>query len=288
MLCNTYAGADDRQALYPYSTTVIRHLDVPVISDGRVVMVAGVCNNVSDYDTSDIRQVKMLLEGLWLHVLKTCSQEEMARLERQIIMVSEEERANIGRDLHDDLGSHLTGVELLSKVLQQKLEKEGSEKANQVGSIRALTRDAIDKTRRLAQGLYPAHVIEHGLEAAVEELAGEVNSLFGVECTCEFAGENRVYDAPLATHIYYIVREAAFNAARHGQPDTIGIVLQKDEHSFSLRVADDGRGFDPEHTRRGLGCHTMQYRARAIGAELVIRSEPDRGTLVTLSGETGN
>ena len=60
------------------------------------------------------------MKGLWLHVLKKIAEEELARLERQIIAVSEEERSKIGRDLHDDLGSHLTGVELLSKALQQQ------------------------------------------------------------------------------------------------------------------------------------------------------------------------
>ncbi|SHO48657.1 cache domain-containing protein [Desulfopila aestuarii] len=285
LLSNAYTGTDDRETLYPYSGTVVRHVDVPAINDGRIVMVAGVCNNGSEYDTSDIRQMKMLLEGMWLHVLKTCSEEEMARLERQIIMVSEEERANIGRDLHDDLGSHLTGVELLSKVLQQKLEQTDPDKAAQVGAIRGLIRDAIEKTRRLAQGLYPAHVIEHGLEAAVEELVSEIKNLFQVECTHSFEGDREWVDNAVATHVYYIIREAVFNAARHGEPDNIGIFMRTDTESFSVRIVDDGNGFDENSTRRGLGCHTMKYRAKAIGAELTISSELDGGTIVSVSGE---
>ncbi len=55
----------------------------------------------------------MVLEGMWLHILKTRSEKKMSRLERQIIAVREAERSNIGRILHDDLGSHLSGVELL-------------------------------------------------------------------------------------------------------------------------------------------------------------------------------
>ena len=82
---------------------------------------------------SDIRQMRMVLEGMWLHVLKTCSEKEMARLERQVIAVSQEERSQIGRDLHDDLGSHLSGVEMLSKVLQKKLEAEAPDKAHAIG-----------------------------------------------------------------------------------------------------------------------------------------------------------
>lgn len=284
-LFNAYTGTDEREALYPYTGNVIRHVDVPVHSAGKIVMVAGVCNNPTEYDTSDIRQMKMLLEGMWLHVLKTNTEEEMARLERQIIAVSEEERSAIGRDLHDDLGSHLTGVELLSKVLQQKLEQDDPDKAAQVGAIRGLIRDAIEKTRRLAQGLYPAHVIEHGLEAAVEELVNEVESLFRVQCTHSFEGDREWVDNAVATHVYYIIREAVFNAARHGRPDNIGIFMRTDAESFSVRIVDDGNGFDEQTTRRGLGCHTMKYRAKAIGAELTISSEINGGTIVSISGE---
>lgn len=285
VICNDYKECRKTDGVYPYSGEVTRHIDVPVYSDGKIVMVAGVCNNNSEYDNSDVRQMKMLLEGLWLHVLKTCSEQEMARLERQIIAVSEEERSNIGRDLHDDLGSHLTGVELLSKVLQQKLEQDHSDKVGQVVAIRGLIRDAIEKTRRLAQGLYPAHVIEHGLEAAVEEMVNEVENLFRVQCTYSFEGDREWVDNTVATHVYYIIREAVFNAARHGRPDNIGIFMRTDPENFSVRIVDDGNGFDENSTRKGLGCHTMKYRAKAIGAELTISSELEGGTIVSISGE---
>ncbi|WP_136809715.1 cache domain-containing protein [Desulfosediminicola flagellatus] len=280
--CETFEDAD---RIYPYTEQIIRHLDVPIYNDGKIVVVAGVCNNSSSYDYTDARQMKMLLEGLWLHVLKTCAEQEMTRLERQIIAVSEAERSSIGRDLHDDLGSHLTGVELLSKVLQQKLEQDDPEKAEQVGTIRGLIRDAIEKTRRLAQGLYPAHVIEHGLEAAIEELVNEVENLFRVQCSYSFEGDREWVDNAVATHVYYIIREAVFNAARHGSPDNIGIFMRTNPENFSVRIVDDGSGFDEEITRKGLGCHTMKYRAKAIGAELTISSELDGGTIIAISGE---
>lgn len=285
IICNDYNNHCQGEEIYPYTEPVIRHLDVPVYDDGKIVMVAGVCNNSSEYDTTDARQMKMLLEGMWLHVLKTCSEQEMARLERQIIAVSEAERSNIGRDLHDDLGSHLSGVELLSKVLQQKLEQDDPEKAQQVATIRDLIRDAIEKTRRLAQGLYPAHVIEHGLEAAVEELVNEVENLFRVQCSYSFEGDREWVDNAVATHVYYIIREAVFNAARHGRPDNIGIFMRTDPENFSVRVVDDGSGFNESVTKKGLGCHTMKYRAKAIGADLTISSELQGGTIIAISGE---
>jgi signal transduction histidine kinase len=283
LLCNDFITKRDVQ-VYPYSMAIKRHLDVPITNGGRTVIVAGVCNNQTDYDHSDIRQMRMVLEGMWLHVLKTCSEKEMARLERQVIAVSQEERSQIGRDLHDDLGSHLSGVEMLSKVLQKKLEVEAPDKAIQLGIIRNLIRDAIEKTRRLSQGLYPVHLIEHGLEASIEELAVEVENLFRIRCTLSIDSGLTLVDNNVATHIYFIIREAVFNAARHGRPGRIDIILKGIGHRLNVTIADDGCGVG-EIQGKGMGFHTMKYRAKAIGASLDILTGESGGTLVTLSGE---
>lgn len=275
----------ERDNIYPYRYTVHRHLDVPIYNDGKIVVVAGVCNNAGKYDNSDIRQMTMLLEGMWLHVVKKCAEEELARLERQIIAVSEEERSNIGRDLHDDLGSHLTGVELLSKVLEQRLQAEAPQQAKQMETIRGLIKDAIEKTRRLSQGLYPVHVIEYGLEAAIEELVVEVEKMFNVNFDLSWEGEGQKLGNNTATHLHYIIREAAFNAARHGKPKNIGVYVHLNSGSFSVKIVDDGTGFNAAPASTGMGFHTMKYRAKAIGAVLTTSSKHEGGTVVSITGE---
>ena len=275
----------DAENCSPYTKDVVRHLDVPIYNDGKIVVVAGVCNNNENYDNSDIRQMTMLLEGMWLHVLRQCSEEELARLERQIIAVSEEERSNIGRDLHDDLGSHLTGVELLSKALEQRLFIEAPERSEQLGTIRGLIKDAIEKTRRLSHGLYPVHVIEYGLESAIEELMVEVEQIFKVNFDLSWDGKSEYLGNNTATHLHYIIREAVFNAARHGKPENIGVYVQVSEDSFLVKITDDGKGLDGSLAAKGLGFHTMKYRAKAIGAVLDISSDKKGGTLITVTGE---
>jgi len=270
---------------FPYARPVQRHLDVPIVNSGKVVLVAGVYNKGSDYDNSDVRQITMLLEGLWLHVLKMCAEEEMARLERQIIAVSEEERSTIGRDLHDDLGSHLSGVELLCMVLQKKLGGESAERAEELGAIRNLIREAIEITRRLAQGLYPVHVVEHGLESSFGELKVEIENLFDLQCNMIIDMDREKIDASASIHLYYITREAVFNAARHGRPQRIEIHLLIDRNSLRLEINDDGCGFDEEKIQLGIGLHTMKYRAKAINASLAVTSEVGRGSRILLEGE---
>ncbi|MGB3224691.1 MAG: cache domain-containing protein [Desulforhopalus sp.] len=270
---------------FPYCHAVSRYLDVPIYNDGKIVVVAGVCNNEEKYDNSDIRQMTMLLDGMWLHVLNKCAEEELARLERQIIAISEEERSKIGRDLHDDLGSHLTGVELLSKVLQQQLKEEAPEREKQLCTIRNLIRDAIEKTRRLSHGLYPVHVVEYGLESAIDELVVEVEKIFKVYFDLSWEGGEMTLGKNTATHLYYIIREAVFNAARHGKPKYIGVHMRLADDGFLLKIVDDGIGYDGSTAGTGLGFHTMKYRAKAIGAILSIGSGKEGGTVITVTGE---
>jgi signal transduction histidine kinase len=284
VIANSYKGNMGEDG-YPYRQAITRHLDVPIYNDGKIVVVAGVCNNSDPYDNTDVRQMTMLLEGMWLHVLKHCSEEELAKLERQIIAVSEEERSKIGRDLHDDLGSHLTGVELLSKVLEQQLDGDTSSRTEQVRTIRNLIREAIEKTRRLSQGLYPAHLVEYGLESAIEELVVEVENVFKVGFDFSWKGGGESLGKNSAMHLHYIIREAVFNAARHGKPDNIGVYVSVSDSGFFIKIIDDGQGFSTTPAATGLGFHTMKYRAKAIGAELVIESESESGTVITVTGE---
>ena len=284
IICN-HCERKDPARLYPYQGEIFRHVDVPIYNSGLIVLVAGVCNNTNAYEQADVRQMTMVLEGMWLHILKTRSEKKMGRLERQIMAVREAERSSIGRILHDDLGSHLSGVELLSKALKRNLEKENPKRAEQLESIRELIVDATEKTRRLARGLYPVHLIENGLEAAIEELAVEIETLSGRKCELSFNGEAAYLDNTVAGHIYYIIREAAFNAVR---TEFVGITMNSENDRLEVKIIDNGKGFDTLSTRRGMGLHTMEYRAKAIGADLSIESSGHSGTIISISRELDN
>lgn len=207
------------------------------------------------------------------------------RLEREILAVAQKERGKIGRDLHDDLGSHLSGVELLGKALQKKIADTPGEASALLETIRTLIKDAIEKTRRLSQGLYPVHIIEHGLEASFGELAVEVENLYQVNCPLMLDNQIQWLDNDMATHIYFIVREAVFNAARHGSPDRITIATKTDSRRLTVTVSDNGTGFDTTKAAKGMGLHTMTWRAKSIGMSFSVCSDKNRGTKVMLSGD---
>jgi PAS domain S-box-containing protein len=208
------------------------------------------------------------------------------RLEREIIAVGERERRRIGRDLHDDLGSHLSGVELLSKVLQSKVAGCSADIFQDVDTIRELIGEAVEKTRRLAQGLYPVPLVEHGLETALESLVTEIENVFGFPVDLIFNPALERLDHNGATHLFYIVREAVYNAARHAGPTSIGINVDSMNDRFRVCIHDNGcwqKGPQLPPDKGGLGLHTMAFRARAMGAVLSIDSNKE-GTRISLSG----
>jgi signal transduction histidine kinase len=189
--------------------------------------------------------------------------------EQAILDAEERERKRIAEDIHDGIGQHLIGVAFLVKALP------ASDKRDEIGGLLA---DAIDQTRDLARGLH-SHTLEvGGLAAALRELAAYTAKVFGITCTV-------TYTAPeppkaIAIHVHRIAGEAVLNAARHGRPSAIEIVLAGDATSVRLEVRDDGVGMSARGGD-GLGLKLMEDRARMMGAELRVEPGDAAGTRLT-------
>jgi PAS domain S-box-containing protein len=211
--------------------------------------------------------------------------DERKRLEQQIIEVSENEQKRIGQELHDGLGQHLTGIAFLSKVLEQKLAIQSLPEAVDAAEIVRFVNQGISQTRALARNLFPVELEDNGLMSALEQLAANINKLFGISCT--FTCENPVltHDRIAAINLYRIAQEAANNAAKHSKADNIRITLAAADGKIHLSVTDDGIGFDPalRANHEGMGCHIMQYRAGMLGASLHFQKAAGSGTEVRVA-----
>jgi two-component system CheB/CheR fusion protein len=207
---------------------------------------------------------------------------ERKRLEKTILEISAREQRRIGQDLHDGLGQHLTGIAFMSKVQEQKLMEKGLPEAADAAKIVNLVNDAIHKTRELARGLLPVVSDAHGLMSALEQWAGEVEDLFAVNCRFQCFNPVLIHDDAVATHLYYVAREAVNNAIKHGHAREIVIRLAADQHQGALTIQDDGYGIaSTVPGNKGMGLHLMNYRARVIGGSLAVQGVPTGGTMVT-------
>jgi len=223
---------------------------------------------------------------IWDELCMLCAVEDLTetkRLEREIIDISERERLQLGQYLHDDLCSHLLGIEVMQKVLRQKLAKQGFTDLESVDKIRELVQDAIDKTGRISRGLCPTHVAEQELELTLQELCRDIEQIFGVSCRFQYEETKVVLSPTMATHMYYIAREAAYNAVKHGNASNITLSISHSETTAILQIIDDGSGLPKTIEKKGMGLRIMHYRARRIGAILNVQRDDHAGTRVTLT-----
>jgi PAS domain S-box-containing protein len=209
---------------------------------------------------------------------------ERKHLEQTILEVSGREQRRIGQDLHDGLGQHLTGIAFMSKVQEQKLMEKSMPEAGDAAKIVKLVNEAIYKTRELARGLLPVVSDAQGLMSALQQWASEVEDLFGVSCRFQCSAPVLIHDDTVATHLYYIAREAVNNAIKHGHASQIVIRLAADLEEAALTITDNGLGIaDIPANNAGMGRHLMKYRARVIGGSLEIQRVATGGTTVTCS-----
>jgi signal transduction histidine kinase len=203
-------------------------------------------------------------------------------LEQEILDISQREQQKIGRNLHDDLGPHLIGVDFLACVLEQKLRTKKADEASDAAKIRELVDDAIQKLRRLARGLCTVDLGDQGLDVSLGELAGYVEDVFGISCRMRCDAPVYIADQSMAVHVYYIAHEALHNAVRHAGAKTIRIDLFFRDADLVMKIEDDGCGMTEKARSDGMGLNIMKYRARRINAILSIYGRPGCGTVITL------
>ena len=201
-------------------------------------------------------------------------------LERQVMQAGDRVRLTIGQDLHDDLCPHLIGVAGLAAVLKEDLSEREDRSCDLAAKIGALTEDAVDKTRQLARGLCPVHLVAHGLQAALEDMVAGFSYHAGILLTFEADPGIRIRDNHQATHLYHIAREAVNNSVKHAGADRIQVTLALEtgmeegceaKKIIHLAVRDNGCGMaDEGEGTPGIGMQIMAYRARMIDAQFQV------------------
>lgn len=212
----------------------------------------------------------------------TNEMQERARLEKELVESGEQAQRQIGHDLHDTLGQHLTATAFAGQVLTAQLENKSLPEAASSKNLVKLIEEAIGLTRQLSRGLQPVEFKPEGLMDGFQELARATSERFQVVCEFECREPVLLHDAESSTQLYRIAQEAVTNAIKHGQAKFINLSLEKSADATTLTVTDDGVGL-PE-TRRdnaGMGLRIMAYRASMVGATFQIERLPESGTRVT-------
>jgi signal transduction histidine kinase len=206
---------------------------------------------------------------------------ERLKLERRILDARESEQARIGQDLHDGLCQQLVATAFSAALLQRSLEERSAPEASDAERIAKSIDESIGQARDIAKGLHPVPLEEEGLETALRDLARSTSKHTGIRCIAEVSGKPSNLDKAVAIHLFRIAQEALNNAIKHASASKIVIHFSTYGDGFELTVEDDGGGIDRSTRSGGMGLHIMDYRARAIGAELDISLGKDGGTRVS-------
>jgi signal transduction histidine kinase len=203
-------------------------------------------------------------------------------LERAILEIADREKERLSRELHDGLCQSLAGIAALASALTKSLAANAEPgPAAAAGEIVRLLNEAIGEARDLARGLGAIDAKGAGLRGALEALACNVSHAYSISCT--FVWDSRWPKLRHETegHLMRITQEAVHNAVTHGRADQINISLECVDGSGLLSICDNGVGLSEDYRNRdGIGLHTMDYRAHAIGGSLAVARRPYRGTVV--------
>ncbi len=187
-------------------------------------------------------------------------------LNEQLAAVQEEERAEIARDLHDDIGPLIFAIDVDAMTIEEISEAGGGPRIGErARAIRASAASMKDRVRGLLGLLRPAVLLDLGLSHAVEQLVGShrrrhPETEFALDLP-EGGWGSRIDGA-----LYHVIRESIGNGLRHGKPSRIEVAAgQRADGSIVLTVSDNGGGIAPGRRPAGFGLLGMRERVAALG-----------------------
>lgn len=210
-------------------------------------------------------------------------QNQLQALSRELSRTEERERRRLAADLHDSIGQYLALAAIKLESLQDSLPPSDSRK--DVERLQELIEQTLQSARSLTLELCPPILYEIGFEAAVEQLAEQIQSQYGVqaqisiECDCQAMSEDLRYV------LFRSLRELLMNVAKHAKTPSVILRVRQEDGWATAEVRDFGVGFDPAKlpVKTGrFGLFSVGERLKQIGGRLIVKSAPGEGTCATI------
>jgi PAS domain S-box-containing protein len=236
-------------------------------ADGQIVQWYGAA--------TDVHERRAEREEMTERVAESTAQ--LRALTRQLLQVQEDERRHLARELHDEIGQVLTGLQfqLASAVRQSTTDGRGLAEAETI--VRDLTR----RVSALSMDLRPAVLDSLGLLPALLWYIERYQTRTGVTVHLRHQGIEYRFAPTVEITAYRVIQEALTNIARHAEAHTATIHLLADHEVLTVVIRDDGIGFVPAKMAATSGLDGMRERVALLGGNVVIESEPGSGTSIT-------
>jgi len=222
------------------------------------------------------------LAGYGLHRVRLSVVRKVGRLERQHAL--EKERGRIANEMHDDLGSSLTQIALLSELANRDLER-ADRASEHIRKITGTAREVFRAMDEIVWAVNPKHDTLSSLIGYLSKFAQDYLRPAGIRCRLDLP--EQLPPHPLATderhNLFLAVKEALNNIAKHSSASEVWLRVAITPATCLITIEDNGRGFVVESARPdGNGLGSMRERLTAIGGEFHLVSQPGRGTKLEL------
>ena len=207
---------------------------------------------------------------------------ELTALSTHLQGVSEQEKSALSRELHDELGGLLVAARMDLSWLQQRLPTTDPAIEQRFKRIHESLSAGVDLKRRVVEELRPTLLDNMGLFAALRWQFKETCRRAGLRCTETIPDSELKFNPDAAIGVFRIVQEALTNILKHAEAKSADLIIGIDNDTFSLRVADDGKGIPPSRlkTITSHGLASMRHRIAALGGTWEVRSPASGGTVV--------
>jgi signal transduction histidine kinase len=218
------------------------------------------------------------------------SEEQLRFLSSQLLIVQEQERSRISKELHDELGQALMVTKYQISSIESRLSKGNKQLRTDCKYLLDYLEEIIEKVRRLSWNLSPAALEQFGLFTALKNLLEEFGKYIELQWVPEeMAKIDGLFPRLAELNVYRIFQESLTNIARHAEASRVSISITIRPDQVDFLVEDNGKGFDlqkpedPALWGSGIGLASMKERARLAGGSLQILSRPGAGTKISFS-----
>jgi signal transduction histidine kinase len=192
-------------------------------------------------------------------------------------------RTRIATDLHDDIGSTLSQIAILSEVTQRRTNGQSPEVTGPLADIASISREVIESMSDIVWTIDPERDRLRDLSRRMRRFATDVLTSRDIQLRFEATGDEDIQlDPDVQRQFLLVLKEAVHNIVRHSGCTEAEIVFRVEQGSLRLRVWDNGTGLNPETSESGQGLRSMRQRAERLGGQIQFASSPEQGTGIDL------
>ncbi|MDH5693659.1 MAG: response regulator [Gammaproteobacteria bacterium] len=214
------------------------------------------------------------------------SEERYRQLVLHLERLRENERRELARDIHDDLGGNMVAIKLgLSHILQHFQNScPNQEILELIHVLQNVTEESVLSMRRIISDLRPSILDDLGLVAAIEWLVREFESRYKLKAKISTVIETEIkLPNEKKTGVFRIIQEALTNVAKHADANLVVVHIFSRQGNLSIEIRDNGKGFTYKKCSgfTSYGIVGMEERANALNGSLIIDSTPENGTSIS-------